>query len=390
MSRRLTRALLAPVFTLACVSSIACVGTIDSDDETLNDTSKSEAAFQAFLAKTYKEPWENGVYIVDGDTPIESLKLLREFFDRLHTPGGLIVQRNGSVDAAWSSTQKRNLTYCVSDRFGTNKARVVQGMADAAAAWEAAADIKYVYRPDQDANCTASNTNVLFDVNPVNANGSYLARAFFPGQSRGTRNVLIDGSAFRSSGSFSLVGILRHELGHTLGFRHEHTRPEAGRCFEDNNWRALTPYDRQSVMHYPQCNGANTGLVLTASDKAGVAALYGPPGSGGGTPNPEPPPPPAETTRTFTGSVARGENDPFGPFPVTAGSVFRASITGTGDPDLYVRFGSAPTTTAYACRPYLDGPNESCEIDVPAGATNAFVSVRGFAAGTYTLTVRYR
>jgi serralysin len=29
------------------------------------------------------------------------------------------------------------------------------------------------------------------------------------------------------------------------------------------------------VMHYPQCNGTNNGdLALTASDKAGAAALY--------------------------------------------------------------------------------------------------------------------
>lgn len=66
-----------------------------------------------------------------------------------------------------------------------------------------------------------------------------------------------------------------HELGHTLGFRHEHTRPEAGTCFEDNNWRPLTPYDSASIMHYPQCNGTSDDLSFTASDAAGVRALYG-------------------------------------------------------------------------------------------------------------------
>jgi hypothetical protein len=75
-----------------------------------------------------------------------------------------------------------------------------------------------------------------------------------------------------------MKGVLTHELGHVLGLRHEHTRPEAGKCFEDNNWRALTTYDAHSVMHYPQCNGLNTGdLVLTAEDKKGIALLYGQP-----------------------------------------------------------------------------------------------------------------
>lgn len=35
---------------------------------------------------------------------------------------------------------------------------------------------------------------------------------------------------------------------------------------------------------------------------------------------------------------------------------------GTGDADLYVRFGAAPTTSAYDCRPYLNGNVETCNI----------------------------
>ena len=40
---------------------------------------------------------------------------------------------------------------------------------------------------------------------------------------------------------------------------------------------------------------------------------------------------------------------------------------GTGDADLYVRFGSAPTTSAYDCRPYLDGNNETCTFATRPG-----------------------
>jgi len=35
---------------------------------------------------------------------------------------------------------------------------------------------------------------------------------------------------------------------------------------------------------------------------------------------------------------------------------------GSGDADLYVRNGSAPTDTVYTCRPYLSGNNETCTI----------------------------
>ncbi|WP_440225744.1 S8 family serine peptidase [Dokdonella sp. MW10] len=52
---------------------------------------------------------------------------------------------------------------------------------------------------------------------------------------------------------------------------------------------------------------------------------------------------------------------------------------GTGDGDLYVRFGSAPTTSVYDCRPYLSGNNETCNItNVQAGTYH--VSVRGYTA----------
>ncbi len=102
----------------------------------------------------------------------------------------------------------------------------------------------------------------------------YIARAFFPSTPKRSRNVLIDDSIW-TSGSWTPTNIIGHELGHTLGFRHEHTRPEAGTCFEDNNWRPLTPYDSSSIMHYPQCNGTSSNLSMTSTDRAGVAALYG-------------------------------------------------------------------------------------------------------------------
>lgn len=52
---------------------------------------------------------------------------------------------------------------------------------------------------------------------------------------------------------------------------------------------------------------------------------------------------------------------------------------GTGDADLYVRFGSAPTTTVYDCRPYLGGNNETCNIaNVQPGTYH--VMLRAYAA----------
>jgi hypothetical protein len=52
---------------------------------------------------------------------------------------------------------------------------------------------------------------------------------------------------------------------------------------------------------------------------------------------------------------------------------------GTGDADLYVRFGAQPTTATFDCRPFVTGNNETCTFTNPA-AGNWFVMLNGFAA----------
>ncbi|MBK9036192.1 MAG: pre-peptidase C-terminal domain-containing protein [Myxococcales bacterium] len=95
------------------------------------------------------------------------------------------------------------------------------------------------------------------------------------------------------------------------------------------------------------------------------------------------------TTTEKTGSVAKGAWAQLGSFPVTAGSNFTVAMTGTGDADLYVKFGSAPTASSYDCRPYGGDSNETCNLTVPAGATQAFVAVLGYSetAATYTASI---
>ncbi len=51
---------------------------------------------------------------------------------------------------------------------------------------------------------------------------------------------------------------------------------------------------------------------------------------------------------------------------------------GTGDADLYVRLGSAPTSTTYSCRPYLTGNNETCTFNAPTAGTY-YINVRAYA-----------
>ncbi len=126
--------------------------------------------------------------------------------------------------------------------------------------------------------------------------------------------------------------------------------------------------------YYVKINGysAASGMSLVGSYTAGG-------GGGGGTP----------TTETRSGSVASSAWSPDYTFSVKAGTQFKVDMTGSGDPDLYVRWGAAPTTATYNCRPYLNGATESCTLTVPTGTTSAYVKVRGFTAASYNLTINY-
>ena len=62
---------------------------------------------------------------------------------------------------------------------------------------------------------------------------------------------------------------------------------------------------------------------------------------------------------------------------------------GTGDADMYVRLGSAPTTSSYTCRPYLTGNSETCTFAAPTAGTY-HVSIRAYATFSgVTLTPSY-
>jgi hypothetical protein len=72
--------------------------------------------------------------------------------------------------------------------------------------------------------------------------------------------------------------------------------------------------------------------------------------------------------------------------PTLAAGTYEFDMTGTGDADLYVRIGKAPTTATFDCRPYKNGTNESCSVTLAQPST-INVMVRGYATtSTFALT----
>lgn len=75
--------------------------------------------------------------------------------------------------------------------------------------------------------------------------------------------------------------------------------------------------------------------------------------------------------------------------PAGASNLSFAISGGSGDADLHVRFGSAPTLTAYDCRPYTSGNSEVCNIS-PVQAGRYYVMLNAYAAFSgVTLTGSY-
>jgi hypothetical protein len=96
------------------------------------------------------------------------------------------------------------------------------------------------------------------------------------------------------------------------------------------------------------------------------------------------------TTDNKTGAVAKDVFTQFGPYTIAAGQSFKVHMTGDNDADLYVAFGAQPTDSSYACRPYTGSSDETCDLVAPAGATQAFVAVKGYAANSnFQLAVTY-
>ena len=85
-------------------------------------------------------------------------------------------------------------------------------------------------------------------------------------------------------------------------------------------------------------------------------------------------------TAVALASQATGTTSPNYTMPVLAGHTVTFTISGgTGDADLYVRAGAAPTTSTYSCRPYTTGNSETCTF-TPSANTTYYVNVRAYAA----------
>jgi hypothetical protein len=83
-------------------------------------------------------------------------------------------------------------------------------------------------------------------------------------------------------------------------------------------------------------------------------------------------------TESADGSVAKNQWFHMDPIAIESGHNIKVTMTGTNDADLYVRFGSTPTSSSYDCRPYSGGSEETCDLTASADS-QVYIAVQGYA-----------
>ncbi len=185
-----------------------------------------------------------------------------------------VMSREDGGHRIWEQADRHNLTYCISDNFKNLKPKMIEHFQVATADWMSVANVTFTYVPSEDGDCDYKNKNVTFRVRMQSSRRlRYSARAFFPYDDVKSRSVLFKKDYILRRPN-DMLRVVRHELGHVLGFRHEHIRDEnTVKCKEVSPFDPITDYDRDSIMHYQRCGGTGTA-ELSALDREGATKLY--------------------------------------------------------------------------------------------------------------------
>jgi hypothetical protein len=230
-------------------------------------------------------------FVIEGDLLLDSDELLLFGQERGPVPevaiGGLTGMKFGGEVVRWRESDFP-LRFCVIKASFSSEAdyiEVCKAMRRAADAWARTCGVRFEHLDQFDAHEDPTtyardiDARLLFVVRGADAGGKIIASAFLPTQGIDRHKIFIDPSFFTTD--FDHVGVLRHELGHVLGFRHEHIRSGAPAVcpseIDAGELVDLTKYDPKSVMHY-FCGGVGSReLAITQQDRKGARLLYGQP-----------------------------------------------------------------------------------------------------------------
>ena len=201
-----------------------------------------EQAFQSFLDKLPRVETGGAIkrtyYVLDGDMRL-TRNGVRAYFrqyveDTKRPANGMLragefgVELNVMTDDAgvmvkWPVGQ-RTLTYAVNRASFPSTEEydfIVQALPEAVSAWTEACGcaLTITHKPEFDATPDLSRVTFIVEFEPDEQR--YLALGFYPSDPADQRYLYIMESYFTNT-TYDKLGMLRHELGHILGYRHAH------------------------------------------------------------------------------------------------------------------------------------------------------------------------
>jgi vibriolysin len=241
---------------------------------------------------------------------------------------------------------------------------------------------------------TSQNSNLTYSGQSGGINEAYsdIAGEAAEYYMKGTNDFLVGADIFKATGALRYMAnppqdgrSIGNAANYTAGMDVHYSSGVYNKAFYTlattagwNTQKAFQVFARANDLYWTASTDFNQGAcgVQTAATDLGytvanVTAAFTAVGvSCGGTT-----PPPTTTVLTkgvpVTGLAATTGNSLNYTMVVPAGST-NLTFTmsgGTGDADMYVKFGAAPTDTVYDCRPYLGGNAETCTFAAPSAGT---------------------
>ena len=216
----------------------------------------------------------------------------------------------------------------------------------------------------------------------------------------GTNDWLVGQEIFKSSGALRYMNNPPQDgrsIDHADQFANQDVHYTSGvfnKAFyllaTTNGWSTRTAFEVMALANQTYWTAGSTfdeggcGVYNAAGDKgynqADVRAAFA--AVGVYTCDAPPPPPPGVLNKgeAVTISGASGSETHWTyETPADVESVSFNMSGGSGDADLYVRFGSAPTQSTYDCRPYASGNTEQCNFSAGQAGTY-YVMVHGYSS----------
>ena len=367
------------------------IDTLDTDD-TVRRT-ESEVIIENLKAAGFPEAeidvLTDGTVFVGGDAVV-TLQASREM-------AGIVDDLDSGFDGNFRQYRTTNIidttqvdTICIrtTDSY-EGVSSMVTALDNAIANYNSESLQFTMKRIASDGNDPSCDAEILADVD--NSGGGI---AGFPESGRPYTNLTVDQNLANDYGTSVATHVITHELGHCVGFRHTDYYNRSISCGGANSNEGEADVGAEHIPGTPT-DATENGSVMNAcfnlsstgdwtpDDQTALDCLYD---SGSCAPAP---PPSYELISTDSNQSASKDSEvAYGPFDATGLDAIRFSMSGgSGDADLYVRFGSAPTTAAYDCRPWLSGNSETCEFN-PAQSGEYYVMIAAYAAYSgVTLTV---